>query len=94
LSARMKTFKGALSVGLTAFLLCGSPILFGPSLRQSTVGRIIDSINPFADALNMIDSVVVDGLGVLFQIMPLAILVFYSIAAIWVLNMATRRVEL
>jgi hypothetical protein len=94
LSARMKTFKGTLSIGLTAFLLCGSPILLGPSLRQSTVGRIIDLINPFADALNMIDSVVVDSLGVLFQIMPLAILVFYSIAAIWVLNMATRRVEL
>lgn len=94
LSARMKTFKGALSIGLTAFLLSGSPILLGPSLRQSTVGRFIDLINPFADALNMLDSVVVDSLGVLFQIIPLAILAFYAIAAIWVLSMMTRRVEL
>jgi len=94
LSARMKTFKGALSIGLTAFLLSGSPILLGPSLRQSTVGRFIDLINPFANALNMLDSVVVDSLGVLFQIIPLAILVSYAIAAIWVLSMATKRVEL
>jgi len=94
LSARMKTFKGALSIGITAFLLSGSPILLGPSLRQSTVGRFIDLINPFANALNMLDSVVVDSLGVLFQIIPLAILVSYAIAAIWVLSMTTRRVEL
>jgi ABC-2 type transport system permease protein len=94
LSARMKTFKGALSIGITAFLLSGSPILLGPSLRQSTVGRFIDLINPFANALNMLDSVVVDSLGVLFQIIPLAILIFYTIAAIWVLSMTTRRVEL
>jgi ABC-type transport system involved in multi-copper enzyme maturation permease subunit len=94
LSARMKTFKGALSIGLTAFLLSGSPILLGPSLRQSTVGRFIDLINPFANALNMLDSVVVDSLGVLFQIIPLAILAFYAIAAIWVLSMTARRVEL
>jgi ABC-2 type transport system permease protein len=94
LSARMKTFKGALSIGLTAFLLSGSPILLGPSLRQSAIGRFIDLINPFADALNMLDSVVVDSLGVVFQIIPLAILVSYAIAAMWVLSMTTRRVNL
>jgi ABC-2 type transport system permease protein len=94
LSARMKTLKGTLSIGLAAFLLSGSPILLGPSLRQSTVGRFVDLINPFANALNMLDSVVVDSLGVLFQIIPLAILVSYTIAAIWVLSMATKRLEL
>ena len=94
LFARMKTLKGALSIGLTAFLLSGSPILLGPSLRQSSIGRFIDLINPFADALNMLDSVVVDSLGALFQIIPLAILVSYAIAAIWVLNMATKRLKL
>lgn len=94
LSVRMKTFRGALSIGLTVFLLSGSPILLGPSLRQSVVSRLIDLINPFAIALNMLDSVVVDSLGVLFQIIPFAILIFYTIAAIWVLSMTARRVEL
>ena len=94
LSSRMKTLKGALSIGLTAFLLAASPLLLGPSLRQSAIGRFVDLINPFAIALNMLDSVVVDSLGVLFQIMPLATLVFYTIAAIWVLTVTTRRVEL
>ena len=94
LSIRMKTFRGALSIGLTAFLLSGSPILLGPSLRQSAVGRFVDLINPFAISINMLDSAVIDSLGVLFQIIPLAILVFYTIAAIWVLSRTTRRVEL
>jgi ABC-type Na+ efflux pump permease subunit len=94
LSVRMKTFRGSLSIGLAVFLLSASPILLGPSLRQSAVGRFVDLINPFAIALNMLDSVVVDSLGVLFQIIPLAILIFYTIAAIWVLSMTTKRVEL
>jgi len=42
----------------------------------------------------MLDSVIVDSLGALFQIIPFAILVSYTIAAIWALNMADRRVEL
>jgi ABC-2 type transport system permease protein len=94
ISSRMRTFKGAMSIGLTVFLLSGSPILLGPSLRQSTVGRFIDLLNPFANALNMLDSVIVDSLGILFQITPLAILISYTIAAMWVLSMTTRRVEL
>ena len=63
-------------------------------MRQSTVGRFIDLLNPFANALNMLDSVIVDSLGVLFQIIPLVILISYTIAAMWVLSMTTRRVEL
>ena len=94
ISARMRTFKGTMSIGLTAFLLSGSPILLGPSLRQSTVGRFIDLLNPFANALNMLDSVIVDSLGVLFQIIPLVILISYAVAAMWVLSMTTRKVEL
>ena len=94
LSVRMKTFRGSLSIGLAVFLLSASPILLGPSLRQSTVGRFVDLINPLAIALNMLDSVIVDSLGILFQIIPFAILVFYTIAAIWVLSMTTKRVEL
>jgi ABC-2 type transport system permease protein len=94
ISARMRTFKGTMSIGLTAFLLSGSPILLGPSLRQSTVGRFIDLLNPFANALNMLDSVIVDSLGVLFQITPLVILILYTVAAMWILSMTTRRVEL
>ena len=51
-------------------------------------------LNPFANALNMLDSVIVDSLGVLFQITPLVILISYTVAAMWILSMTTRRVEL
>jgi ABC-2 type transport system permease protein len=94
LSARMKTLKGVLSVGLILFLLSGSPIVMGPSLRQSAVGRFMDVINPFGAALNMLESVVVDSQGLLFQILPLAVLLSYTGAVMWFLRLATRRMEL
>jgi len=94
LSARMKTFKGALSIGLTLFLLSAGPIIIGPSLRQSTIGRFIDRLNPFGGALNMIDSVVVDSQNIFFQLPHLAVLILYTVAMFWFLYAMTRRVEL
>jgi ABC-type transport system involved in multi-copper enzyme maturation permease subunit len=94
LSARIRTFKGVLSVGLILFLVSGSPVLLGPSLRQTGIGRFIDVINPFGVALNMLDSVVVDSQGIGFQVSHLTILVLYSLASIWFLRQMTRRVEL
>ncbi|MGH7784920.1 MAG: ABC transporter permease, partial [Candidatus Binatia bacterium] len=56
LSAKVKSFKAVLTMGLTLFLFSGSPLLIGASLRQSTAGQILDLLNPFADALNTLDS--------------------------------------
>lgn len=94
LSAKMKTFKGVLSTGLTLLLFSASPVLLGPSLRQSTVGRMMDFANPFADALNTLDSVVIDGQGIAFQLLRLAIMIIYSVSFVWLLRIATKRVEL
>lgn len=94
LSARVRTVKGALTIGLILFLLSGSPIIIGPSLRQSAVGRFIDWVNPFGNALNMMDSVVVDSQNFLVQLPHIAILIFYSIVSIWFLRLMTRKVEL
>lgn len=93
-SAKARSFKSALSVGLTLFLLAGSPIILGPSLRQSTVGRAIDLLNPFAGALNTLDSVIIDSQGLLFQLLRLAIMVGYSLLILVILHSATKRVEL
>lgn len=94
LSARMKTFKEVLSIGLTLFLLSASPVILGPSLRQSSIGRFIDHINPFGSALNMIDSVVVDSQNISFQLPHLATLTICTIFALCFLYATTRRVEL
>jgi ABC-type transport system involved in multi-copper enzyme maturation permease subunit len=94
LSARIKTVKGVLSIGLLLFLVCGSPIVMGPSLRQSVIGRFMDVVNPFGVALNMLDSVVVDSQGILVQILPLAVLLCYTGAVLLFLHLATRRMGL
>ena len=93
LSARMKTFKGVLSLGLTVLLLLGSPVLFGPSLRQSAVGRVLDLVNPFAAALNTLDSVIIDSQGLSWQLLRLAVMGSYGLAVLWWLYAATRRLE-
>jgi hypothetical protein len=94
LSARIKTVKGVLSIGLLLFLVSGSPIVIGPSLRQSAIGRFMDAINPFGAALNMLDSVVVDSQGILIQILPLSVLLCYAGAVLLFLHLAIRRMEL
>jgi ABC-type transport system involved in multi-copper enzyme maturation permease subunit len=94
LSAKMGSFKSALSVGLTIFLLAGSPVILGPSLRQSTVGRAIDLLNPFAGALNTLDSVIIDSQGLLFQLLRLSIMLGYAFIILVILHTVTRRVEL
>ena len=93
-SAKARSFKSALSIGLTIFLLAGSPVILGPSLRQSTVGRAIDLLNPFASALNTLDSVIIDSQGLLFQLLRLAIMLGYSLIILVILHSVTRRVEL
>jgi ABC-2 type transport system permease protein len=94
LSAKMKTSKGVLSVGLTILFFSASPLLIGPSLRQSRVGRMMDFVNPFADGLNTLDSVVIDGQGMAFQFLRLSIMIIYSVSVVWFLRTATKKVEL
>jgi ABC-type transport system involved in multi-copper enzyme maturation permease subunit len=94
LSARMKSFKNVLLVNLIVFLLSGSPILLGPSLRQTAVGQVIDLINPLANALNTLDSVVIDGQGITFQLLRLTLLIWYSFIVFWFLYKMTRNIEL
>jgi hypothetical protein len=60
LSARTGSVLTSLLSSLTLLMLAASPLLIGPGLRGSTIGRAIDAINPFAGALNTFDSVIID----------------------------------
>ncbi len=60
LSARTGSVLGSLLSTLTLLMLVASPLLFGPSLRGSAIGRGLDAMNPFAGALNTFDSVIID----------------------------------
>lgn len=73
LSARIPTVRSSLLISLTLLLLLASPLLLGPSLRQSTVGHLFDAVNPFSAALNTFDSVVIDSEPLGFQALRLAV---------------------
>ena len=75
LGARLGSARTALSLSLTGLVLSASPLLLGPSLRQSAVGRAFDAVNPFSGALNAYDAVVIDSQGLLAQgahVLPVA----------------------
>jgi ABC-type Na+ efflux pump permease subunit len=94
LSARAKSLKGVLSGGLSIFLLLGSPIVLGPSLRQTAIGRFMDLANPFANALNVLDSAVIDNQGLSFRALSLVIMLCYALGAAWWARMSSRMVSL
>ena len=60
LSARTGSVMTSLLGTATLLMLAASPLVVGPSLRSTAVGRILDAVNPFAGALNTFDSVIID----------------------------------
>jgi hypothetical protein len=60
LSARTGSVLASLLSTVTLLMLAASPLLIGPGLRGTAVGRALDAINPFAGALNTYDSVIID----------------------------------
>ncbi len=61
LSARSGSVMTSLLISFTLLLFSASPLLIGPGLRQSAVGKMLDAVNPFSGALNTYDSVIIDG---------------------------------
>jgi ABC-type transport system involved in multi-copper enzyme maturation permease subunit len=68
LGARLGSSRGTLMPCLILLLLSASPLLLGPSLRQSAIGVAFDTVNPFSAALNAYDAVVIDGQGAASQV--------------------------
>jgi len=68
LGARLGSARSTLMLCLILLLLSASPLLLGPSLRQSAIGVAFDTVNPFSAALNAYDAVVIDGQGAASQL--------------------------
>ena len=92
LGARLRTVRAALMAALVVLLLSASPLLLGPGLRQSAVGRAFDLMNPFSHALNGFDEVVVDSAGLAVQVVHLGVVVAWFTAALWYAWSGVRRV--
>jgi ABC-type transport system involved in multi-copper enzyme maturation permease subunit len=60
LSARTGSVVLSLLSTVTVLTISAIPLLLGPSLRMSAIGHVFDAVNPFAGALNSLDSVIID----------------------------------
>jgi ABC-2 type transport system permease protein len=94
LSARLKSIKNSLIIAFFIFLLAGSPIFLSATQRGTWFGRILDLINPFADAINTFDSVVIDSQGFSYQIGRVAIICGYTFLSLWFLKRSASRLEM
>jgi ABC-type transport system involved in multi-copper enzyme maturation permease subunit len=94
LSARIKSMKNSLIIAFFIFLLAGSPIFLSAAQRGTWFGTILDLINPFADAINTFDSVVIDSQGFSYQIGRVAIICGYMCLSLWFLKRSASRLEM
>lgn len=94
LSARTKSVKNSLIISFFIFLLAGSPIFLSAALRGTWFGMILDLINPFADAVNTFDSVVIDSQGFSYQAGRVAIICGYTLLSLWFLKRSASRLEM
>lgn len=93
LGARLDSSRAALLAGLIALLVAASPLLIGPSLRQSALGRVFDALNPFSAAVNAYDAVIIDSQSLLAQALPLGHALLWLALTLWFARAAFHRVS-
>ncbi len=94
LSARFRSVRTALLTSLIAWMLLASPLLLGPGLRQSAVGKWFDAVNPFSASLNAFDSVVIDSQPFAVQAGRLAVALAWLVLTAWYAMRSVRKLEL
>jgi ABC-type transport system involved in multi-copper enzyme maturation permease subunit len=66
-SAWVPTVRTGLLVALIVYAGLAAPALLSSALRGNWVGRAFDVVNPFANAMNTLDSVIIDEQGFALQ---------------------------
>ena len=77
---------------LVALIVSASPLMLGPALRQSAVGRAFDAVNPFSAAVNAFDAVIIDSEPILDQGPRFAVAVIWLALALWLARSSFRKV--
>jgi ABC-type transport system involved in multi-copper enzyme maturation permease subunit len=83
LGSRMASSRGSLMTSLLILLIAACPLVLGPSLRQSAIGRAFDAIDPFSAALNTFDAMVIDSQSLLSQPWNIALLLLWLLGTAW-----------
>ncbi|HED14506.1 MAG TPA: ABC transporter [Gammaproteobacteria bacterium] len=90
LSARSGSVLSSMLSSLIVLLLSASPLLIGPGLRSSTIGKTLDAINPFSGALNTFDSVIIDSASFSAQIPRLVLVLVWLVSTFLVARNVAR----
>jgi len=83
IGARLGSPRTGLLGGLIAVIVSASPLLLGPSLRQSAIGHAFDTFNPFSAAVNAYDAVIIDSQAILAQWPHIAVAAVWLILTLW-----------
>jgi ABC-2 type transport system permease protein len=94
LSARFGRVRVALITVLITLMLLASPLVLGPGLRQSVIGKVFDAVNPFAAAINSFDSVVIDSQPLSMQLGRLLVALIWLILTLWFATRSVKAVEI
>jgi len=94
LSARFGNVRTALLAALITLMLLASPLLIGPSLRQSTLGKLFDMVNPFSAALNTFDSVVIDSQPFSMQLGRFSVTLIWLALTWWFARRSAQTMEI
>ncbi len=93
LGARLSSARASLMVALIVLVLSATPLLLGPSLRQSAIGRAFDAVNPFSNALDAYDAVIVDSMGAAPQALHAVVVAAWLGATLWFATASVRRIS-
>lgn len=91
LGAWLASARAGLLTGLIALVVSASPLLLGPSLRQSAIGRAFDAVNPFSAAVNAYDAIIIDSQPILAQWPHFAVAAAWLALALWLARSGFRR---
>ncbi|HUL13366.1 MAG TPA: hypothetical protein VLU73_14515 [Methylococcaceae bacterium] len=94
LSACFGNVRAALLTALITLMLLASPLLLGPGLRQTVIGKAFDAVNPFAAALNNYDSVVIDSQPFGLQIGRLVVALIWLALTLRLARRSVRAIEI
>lgn len=93
LGARLPSVRSTVAIGLLVLVVAASPLVLGPSLRQTVIARIFDTVNPFSAALDAADAVIIDAQPIASQWVRLGTMWFWFVAGVWFAARGFRRLD-
>ncbi len=93
LGSHISSARAGLLAGLIALFVSTSPLLLGPSLRQSVIGKTFDAVNPFSAAVNAYDAVIIDSQTIVAQVSHLSVALAWFSLTLWFASSAFHRIQ-